>query len=646
MAANRLERARTWWSTTTWGSARWQRILTAALAAFVIAPQASVDAGVGLDPSWEAAVALAPGQHITWGRALVFTYGPLGYLQTTAYYSFFQSIVATIFQLVVVTMLFLGIAAALRQRYRPTPSLLCAFGATALVAILQAGHGTSLGMTYPELGVLAVLAWVIVPTLQHDPDLAAVFRLCVLTGAFAGLLLLIKFNTGLTALLLGLVASCVLGWRALGRHCATVTAFVVSAIIWWTLAGQRLGDMLSWLRYSRDIVSGYNESQAIPLSSDAGPAILLTLVWLAAIIINFIRGGNDLSRRSLTLISVLSVITVKSAFGRFDIWHLSILLGVIVVGVTIMPAVRTQFRVALILAVALVFASVSGVPALQDRTLTAVRMPMQNIDRLVTLAVPDQFQRRVDRAKERQRDLYAVPHRFLKIISSKTVHVDPYETSVIWAYNLAWRPAPVFATYSAYTPALDKLNGEALASSPDFVLQRISATSPASGIDNRLSTQESPLYYRALLCNYTVSGVENGWALFTRAKQRCGPLVPLAEVDLPQKAPVAVPTPQEADLAILVGIDVDRSIADELFQGTIVPLTTFSIVINDGAYRLITPNLKEPFLIVSPSAVNGTNLAIDAHKIDVVRARPLGQTGVHARLRFYSMRVSPVDATS
>lgn len=633
-----LDRARTWCSTTTWGSARWQQGLASVLAVFIIAPQASVDAGVGLDPSWEAVVALAPGRHIAWGPGLVFTYGPLGYLQTTAYYSFDQSVLATIYQFLVVAALFVGIASVLGRYYTPMQSIIGAFGATGIAAILQVGHGTAFGMMYPELAVLAALVWAAIPVLQQDPKESKVFGTCVVLGGVAGFQLMVKFNTGLTILLVTLAASVLLDWRGWVRHCATVAAFLASGCVWWVFAGQRLGDLVSWFGSSSAILSGYNEAQAMPLTPLAVPAIVLSLAWMAALCVVFVRGGPAIPRRFVALVGLLTVITVKSAFGRFDIWHFSMLLGVIVVAVMITPAIKVRQRGCVLLAVALTFAGVGGAPLVQDRAVTAIRAPSQVMDRLITLAVPGRVEQRVERAKAGQRALYAVPARFIEIIGSKTVHVDPDETSVVWAYDFAWRPAPVFATYSAYTPALDRLNADALARGPDYVLSRVSTMSPATGIDGRLATQESPLYSRALLCNYALIGVENRWALFTRTGPRCGPLIPLAEVDS-FNGQVALPAPSGPEMAVLVGIDLVPTLVDRLFQGTIAPLTAFTVVLDGISYRLVVGNAAEPFLVGTPTSVNGTNLDVHAHTISVGRFRALGQGNVQARLRLYQMRV-------
>src|SRR5271154_6040637 len=108
-----LGHVRTWCSTTAWGAAGWQQGLAAAIAAVIFWPQASVDPVVGPDPPWQAGLALARAHDLAWGPEIVYTYGPLGFLQTTAYYSFDQSLLATVYQPIVVAALFLGIAAAL-----------------------------------------------------------------------------------------------------------------------------------------------------------------------------------------------------------------------------------------------------------------------------------------------------------------------------------------------------------------------------------------------------------------------------------------------------------------------------------------------------------------------------------------------------
>ncbi len=182
------------------------------------------------------------------------------------------------------------------------------------------------------------------------------------------------------------------------------------------------------------------------------------------------------------------------------------------------------------------------------------------------------------------------------------------------------------------------MNSESLATGPQFVLSRLSPASPAIGIDGRLGVQESPRYSRALLCNYTVSGVENRWALFRRSGPHCGPLTALSQVPVRGNDVITVPAPSGPGMAVLVGIDLQPTVIDRLFQGTVAPLTISTVVLDGVSYRLIGANAAEPFLVNTPASAGGTNLQIHAHTIGVGRAPSLGQGDVTARLRFYETR--------
>lgn len=650
--ARNLGRARAWCSTTTWGSARWQQGLAALITAVLFWPQASVDPDVALDSSWQAGLALARMHDLAWGREVLFTYGPLGFLQTSAYYSFDQALVATIYQPLVVAALFLGIAAALRQRHPPMVSLLVAFMATGVIAVLHIGHGWAPGLEYPELAFLAAFAWATVPLLQQNPKRSTVFILCIVLGVVAGLQLLIKFNIGLSIVIIALAMSVLLDWKDISRHCATVAAFAASTLIFWLLAGQQPANLPTWLEYSVSVVTGYSEGMAVPLNTYTATGLMLSLAWGVVLAVIFVRGGPQIPRRFVAIVALATFICARAAIGRSDTWHYYVLVGAIVAAVAIVPFPRNWRRAFLAITGFIVvfglFSESLSMSTIGDRvhdhSRLAAQAPWQAFDRLATLAVPGRLDQRIEQTKARQRALFAIPDRFLKTIGSSTVHIDPKETSAAWAYDLAWEPAPVFQLYQANTPVLDGLNSESLVSGPQFVLSRLSAATPAIAHDGRLGVQESPRYSRALLCDYTLTGVENRWALFTHTGPHCGPLTPLSQVEVRGNGTVTVPAPSQPGMAVLVGIDLQPGIADRLFQGLIAPLMIPTVAIDGTAYRLVAANAAEPFLVNSPAAVAGSNLEIHAHTIGVGHAPSLSRNEVTARLRFYELRVEQSPA--
>lgn len=631
MVVAQSERLKSWLSATAWGSAPWQRVLLAFIAALLFYAVPSADASVGLDPSWESALALAQAHNLSWGPDIVFTAGPLGYLHNPVDYYFGQSLAACAYQLAVLTVLFLGIAAALRHRCNPITSLIGAFLTTGVANFMIAS-------LYPDLAVLAAFAWASVLLLQQDAKPSATSMTCVALGAAAGLQLLVKVNSGLTILLIALSVSLLMSWKSIVRHGVIICSFTASTVASWLIAGQPLVNLPFWWRMSGEILSGYSDAMAVPLPAVAIPSILLVLAWMIAVCVMFVRGAPDIPRRYSLLTGLVSVIIAKTAFGRFDAGHISIMLSFIVVAIAVTPLATSRQRTLVLAAVILLFLGLAG-PFVYDRAKATAFSPVRATQRLLTITMPDAWNARVDQSKARQRARYAIPTKFIDSIGSATVHVDPSETSAAWSYNLAWHPVPAFQTYFAYTPSLDLLNSNSLARGPEYVLSHLAPDTPATGVDGRLSTQESPRYSRTLLCHYHLRGIENNWALFAFGPPRCGPLTPVAEVRVGNNETVPIPRASGPDKAMLVSIELEQNLFDFLFQGRVAPLTSFTVTLDGVSYRLVAENATEPFLVDVPVSAERTNLAIHAHSIRVARHTSFGTYGVPARLRFSEMQV-------
>ena len=644
----------TWCSTASWGSARWQRLLSAAVAVFMLWPRSSFDPTIGFDPSWQAGLALAQAHHVIWGPGLVFNEGPLGFLLNSGYYYYGQSLLASVYQIACIAGLFLGITAALRVRNPPLPSLLGASAATGIAVFFHLGHGLALqGNNYyellgPELGVLAAFVWASVPLLQRAPAQSTVWTTSVALAAVAGFQLLVKASTCFPTLAFAVGLSILMDWRAIWRHISTLVVFASSVAMCWILSGQSLTNLATWLRYSGEIVSGYVDAMAVILDPDTVTTTAVVLgAWSAFLITLSARGEAQVPKRFLAMALLTTLFAAKAAFGRFEPWHFGILLAALIVALAITP-LRGKQRWVLVIAPLLVlhmFSDLFGAAALDDRVAALSQAPAQVVNRIVTLSSRQRFENRVDQAKARQRALYQVPAQFLSAIGDAPVHIDPQETSVAWAYNLNWSPPPVFAPFAIHTPVLDELASRSFTYGPRYILSRLSPSIPAVGVDGRLALQEAPLYSRALLCNYTVLGIDQGWALFTHSAPHCGPLKEVSSTAITENETAEIPAPSRPDSAVMVGIDMNESTPDRLFQGALAPLTGFTMELDGAPYRLVTRNAREPFLAVTPSSAAGTNLAIHARTIGVRRVVNLREPLATVQLHFYEMQVSNPRST-
>ncbi|MCV7339063.1 hypothetical protein H5P35_00010, partial [Mycobacterium haemophilum DSM 44634] len=169
-------------------------------------------------------------------------------------------------------------------------------------------------------------------------------------------------------------------------------------------------------------MSGYVDAMATsPLPPHAVNGMLLSLAWIVVLGVMFARGRPEIPRRFVVLVAIVTLFGAKAAFGRFEPWHFSILLGVIVVALAITPLTGTRRRrgyVVAALAITSVFSNQYAPVVVGTHIVAAAQAPMQVVDRLATLALPGRLGQRIEQAKADQRTLYAIPSRFITTIGS------------------------------------------------------------------------------------------------------------------------------------------------------------------------------------------------------------------------------------
>jgi hypothetical protein len=193
-------------------------------------------------------------------------------------------------------------------------------------------------------------------------------------------------------------------------------------------------------------------------------------------------------------------------------------------------------------------------------------------------------------------------------IGDHTVHVDPWETSAVWAYGLNWLPEPVFQSYLAYTPELDQENADLLVSAggPERVLRHL----PAQAIDGRNPLMDDPLTEVALVCNYDEAVVEGEWQVLRKGPNRCGAARPLEHLTV--RSGEEVPVPAVADDELLVmRLDLGSSLAHRLQAALFKPSRPDKVVLDQASYyRLVTGNAGGPLLLCLPPATGYSEAAI------------------------------------
>jgi len=478
-----------WWR----GLPGWRQVLPWLAAAALTA--LAIDAFVPLSPfmprddldgSWIFAVNQAVAQGLVFGRDVWFTFGPYASIFTRTYDP------ATETRMLAGSALLAGVfvlcvAVLLRHRAGRWP----AFGCIAF--FLLVGGADSLLLALPLLVTLTLLSWL------HD-DARRRWHLAVLLLAWTsfGLLPLVKGTLALLCAAATLLsAAALLQARRAGLAVLSVACPLAALVAFWWAAGQSLPDLPRYLASLREIVAGYSESMAVK-----GPSRELWLFGMPALLLlgSLATQGRlprDLRLGALAITAMFLFLSFKAGFVRHDV-HAQIALANLVAAIgllwPLLPPQQYGRRLPLVLlgATALWCAGHAARQALKETIplAGATSNPLQLRTRDIAPADwPRRYAATLDRiAKQCHLDGLAMA----------PTDVYSFGQTCLLARQLPWQPRPVFQSYSAYTPALARLNEAHLRGSraPAQLLYALQT------IDERLPALDDGMSLPAMLDNY------------------------------------------------------------------------------------------------------------------------------------------------
>ena len=522
---------------------RGQRLLralpvVAAILALTImtAPALAVAPKQGLDESWHAALHLAARRGIGFGDGMVFTYGPLGFLNEPVLYFTSTAVLSSVYLLTMQATLCTALVTILRR----------SFGTVAAVAVAFVAVSVSRSVLPPEIVVGTYLV-VAVALLRGDFELRTERALVVAGGLLAGVQFLVKFNTGVTVVLVGAVTAWFVGRRAWRSEAAFLGSAAGAAVGGWLVTGNHPFDLVPYVVNSIEVASGYSEIMGIEVPGRGVNqwraalvvAVLAALGWAAS------RGWPLGRRIGLALIGCLwAYVSLKHGFVRHD-GHDVLFFAEAMFAVAALVRRGPGWALPALSGAAIVVAMV-GLLLARDVPLSRVLDPRPTLREAragaLDLARPGRRVRAMEAARAALRAGYGLSPATLAQLEGRTVHVYPHEASVAWAHlDIEWRPIPVFQAYSAYTSKLDHLNARFLSGpqAPERILAEDGA------IDGRNPDWESPSTILALMCHYRLLATQPRWAVLTRVENRCGAPVSLGVAEAGVGQTIAVP--QAAD---------------------------------------------------------------------------------------------------
>jgi hypothetical protein len=608
-------------------------------------PIYSIHPSVGPDPSWIAGLYMAPGEGLQFGTQFVFTYGPLGFLEKPVLYGEAMWMASFAYQ----SLIHVGLAIAVLALARRALPLAVALAATYVLLVVG----------YLDAAVVLLALLCCLAALDREPPRLAL-PLVVYGGAVVGAIeLLGKANFGLAVLALCTITLLSLDHRRrnLPRFAALALA---SLLVLWLLAGQSLWNLPDFAANGFQVISGYSGAMGADLGTMRWelPLAGLAAALLVAGAVVATRGEATGRRIALpTLLALFAFLAFKQGFVRQGpatrAEFFVLMLGAGIGLAALLPPRLPQLprgSSALALVLPLLALTIVALPTSSfwrslepsDHT-TFLR---EDLDAFLSAGERDRIR---EESRAAMRSSYRLDRRMLALLRERSVHVDPWEIGVAWAYGLDWQPLPAIQDYEAYTPALDRLNAGALSGSrgPETILRQNTRALAAgeSSIDDRYVGWESPVAKLAMLCHYRALQTTERWQLLGRTPDRCGAERPLRTVAAETGEAIPVPAPPGPDQIVFARIDGLGVDGWERLRSFAYRARNRTVAFDPGAsWRLVPATADDGLILRAPATIDFPRPFQLAPGADSFAVEVDGGGARPVRVEFFSQAIGPARA--
>jgi hypothetical protein len=587
----------------------------------------------GLDSSWNGGLAMAVHDGLQWGSEIVFTYGPLGFMNGRGVWFSELGVIAFVYGAALFVAFCIALVWALRRAIPALPAALIAFLAITVLPLIE------------ESIVLAAL--IAMGALARERSERVVNALVVGGATFAAIEVLIKFSAGPVIAAFFLIALIGLRarWWQVGGYLALLA---LEVLVLWLVTGQSLGEIPEFLRNTYEIVSGF--SAAMITSTDV-PAWQVTAATIAAaitsigLVVAAWRCGYRDSRArwaAVALMALAAFTVFKEGVVRTDAGHLSLYFSTATILWIAIPWPRARWYWLVAGVAVLVAVGWPVRPEGQTNNTDVVANVKSAFEQARTLFSPARRQRLIDDGRASLKSIYKLDRPTQAALRGHTVTVEPWEIGAAWAYRLDWDPLPVFQNYSAYTAHLDRLNSEALADpgGPERILREnaglVYPEFPTRSIDGRFPGWDPPEQARTALCHFAVLTATERWQVLARVPDRCGPSRPMgsAEASPGEAVEVPAPGPHEVVWARVEGADVGG--LERLTALLAHPRTRHAILDGDRSFRLIGATASDGLMLRSSGGIGGEGAFA---QVPQARTIAIEGGGEELSFEFFAMRV-------
>jgi hypothetical protein len=585
-----------------------------------------VPPNAGLDASWNAGLAMAVKGGLQFGREVVFSYGPLGFLQSQSLWYGDLGVVSFLYSAALYVAFCIAFVWALRRSLPALPAVVIAFVAIAVLPLLEQP------VLLPVFACLALL--------ERRRSERTIVAVVVIGGSYAAVEMLVKLSIGpvvAVMLAVALIGARARWWQVLGY----VAIVVAELLLFWSITGQSIAAVPAFLENSAQIVSGYSQAMLrqvdVPAWKVAAATIAAALTTIALVVVAARARYRDRRARwcAAAVTALAGFVVFKEGVVRTDAAHLSIYFSTACLLWLAIPWATARWRWMLAGAAVIAAAGLAVRPSGYPTNLDVIANVSYAAEQVHTLASGSRRSELTEAGRQGMKGVYRIDRRMLTALHGHTVAIEPWEIGAAWAYRLDWEPLPVFQNYSAYTSALDRLNADAVerTDGPQLILREnqllVDPEFPTADLDGRFPGWDPPAQARAVLCNFQPLLTTARWQLLRRAEDRCARPRPIGSVSAAAGATVPVPAPPRNEV-VFVRIHGAGVSGLERLSTLLLHARLRHLVVNGShSYRLIPGTAGDGLMLRSSSGI-----VEDGPFSPIPQARTISVEGVGGSLRF------------
>ncbi len=557
-----------------------------------------------LDASWQEMLILARDRGLQFGRDVIFTWGPWGFLCSRFHLGATEAVPILLWQ----TLGQLLIAACLVALTFRLP----VWRRAAFVAAVLAVHWLFLDSVYFVLITLVAVAGL----MDTKATLLRLFLWAVLLGFLSQL----KFTYGvISAAAVGCAGICWLVRRSPGRIVSIGAGFVASTLVAWVAAGQDIDNLYPYVRRSLEISSGYGQAMGFdePWSVFLwGSALVLACaafawsVWRSAL-------DRGLALGSSLFFAFVVLVMWKESYTRadmvplgghiFGLFTFAMILAPVLPGL-LFPGRRFHAFDAVLPGCVVAIACFDGAYFTEGPRVAWERI-YGNARALSTLGGLAGSWQGDYAAACKGAELPAIK----AAVGTGTADVYDYNLGAAILNGLPLSARPVFQGYSAYTPSLEgyNLRHYQSARAPDYLLWN------RETVDNRYPGLDDAPLVAGLAGHYEPLFSEAGYWLFhKRTTLSTAPLERRLLFSRTVRFSEEVVLPEPIDHALWLEVAAEPTAIGRMravaYKEALLLLTTTDDSGRRSSWRLVPKVARAGFILV-PTLQDGSDVAALMH---------------------------------